>query len=265
MRSIFTLFMVCLITSAGWAQTNKFLSAIDAEVAPNPYLESGTAEWQVFLADSKLDAKVDIQNFDVELLAAAVFHTTNKYRKRHGRTELSFSVPLDIAAQNYLNFYSSNTFNRTDKNAIKLNKAAGFAVRQLGFQPRLVDVVVNKKKLINHNGGSFFYNRLDNETELHLFYGHKDDLKDSAYLPEAVPLYTYRSLAESVVEQNVRYPNGQCLRSRAYSYMSCRIELDERTVHKNQIPTGKVIIIFGGYRTQDYKMRKREARATAAE
>jgi hypothetical protein len=263
MRALLTFSFVCIIVSVGSAQTNKFLSTLDAEVTPNQYLEASEEQWQVFLSDSRLDEEIDVQNFDEELLAAAVFHTINKYRKRHGRTVLSFAPQLDVAAQNYLDFYSANSFNRTEKNSSKLNKAAQFAARQLGFKPKLVDVIVNKQKMIAHNGRSFFYNRHDEETDLHLFYGRRESLKDSTFVPQPIKLHTYRSLAANLVAQNSKYPNGQCVRSRAYSFMACRIEFDKRSLHKNVIPTGKVIMIFGGYRTQDYKVRKREAQATA--
>jgi hypothetical protein len=265
MRSL--LILACIVCGAttSFAQTAKFLKGLDGDLVPNTYLSSEPTEWQVFLSDSRLDEKLDLENLDEELLSAAVFHTMNKLRKRYRREEMQFSAKLDITAQNYLNFYSSYAFQLTDKNTLKLNKAAEFAARQLGFRPRLIDVVVNKQEMVNHNGRPFFYDRHDEETDLHLFYGRKEDLKDSSYVPNPIPAHTYRSLAEQLVLENLKYPNGQYLRSRAYSFMSCRVELDKRTLYKNTLPKANVIFVFGGYRTQDYKARKKEAQATANE
>ncbi len=257
--------IICLKGLVGSSQSTKFLNSIDSTLQPNSYLYNETDEWQVFLADARLDQQVDLLDLDEELLCAAVFHFMNKYRKRYRREPLLYSENLDVLAQNYTSSYTSYSFENTDKNRRKLNKTAQFAARSLGFRPRLVDVAVSKQKLLNYTGRPFFYHRKDTETELHLFYGNKEQLKDTSFIPEPIKTHTYRSLAKNIVSDNLKNSNGQLARSRAYSYMACHLVLEDRSLYKNKIPQANMVIVYGGFRTKDYKMRRKEAMATSEE
>ena len=256
MRKLIVMIWACCLSTAGFAQTTKFLNALDAEKQPNPELVREPVQWQVFLSDSRLDQQVDLLDIDEDLLNAAVFHTINKFRKRFRREPLVFTPELDKLAQNYQDFFSSYSFNKTPRNIAKLNKVAQFAARVLGYRPRLVDVAVEKANMLDYSGRPFFYNRRDEMTDLHLFYGRREDMRDTAYVPEPLVAHTYRSSALEIVRKNFRGSNSQRLRSRAYSHMSVRVQLDDKTLFKNAIPQGNLIFVLGGYRTQDYKMRK---------
>lgn len=68
----------------------------DITVTDSLYVNYNTKE---FLELENLNELIDFENHDVELINAAIFHLTNKERKKKKRTELAFSAELSKAAQ----------------------------------------------------------------------------------------------------------------------------------------------------------------------
>jgi len=98
MKKIILVVVIALIGAMAmplYAQGVKKIAVKNAAVTDSLY----NYDSEEFLKLEKLNEPIDFESPDVEILNAAIFHLTNKERKKKKRSELIFSAELGKAAQ----------------------------------------------------------------------------------------------------------------------------------------------------------------------
>jgi hypothetical protein len=139
-------------------------------------------------------------------------------------------------------FYSAKRYQaRIDKEIrIKGNE-------KLKYNGTLIVSAISSVDAINYNGKKFHYHRGDTWSKLHLFYGERTKLNQIE--ENLIPLHTYESMAESIVDDNLAGFNKKMMKSSAYKDIGVSVSLDYKTLYRSKIPQIKVIIILGGSQT----------------
>jgi len=232
------------------AQVTRFLREMDTTVAPNPYLESNSTDWDAFLSSAAVSQPFDIYAPDNELLSATVFHVINRFRKKKRRPLFIYERSLDKVAANSFEILSRSSFKSEREKVAKLNKVVDVAGRKMGALPGIIDLYASLPSTIEYRGGGWWYKGDDATTEHHLFYGKEDYYeKDSTRVPRPLQFYTYLAFAEKLVRDWAR-KNGAYFRSKTLEFMTCRVAT-EPTSHnrRGNLPYARAIVIFGAYRT----------------
>lgn len=106
-------------------------------------------------------------------------------------------------------------------------------------------------ELVNRKGKKFFYLRdEDNPEGLNLYFGEKPsnkELEEGVDL-EPLPLFTEKELIDQIEKKIKTSKMFRHLRRGNLSFLGLKIELDERTLYKNKIPTARVVILAGARR-----------------
>ncbi|UTW64579.1 hypothetical protein KFE98_10700 [bacterium SCSIO 12741] len=243
------LFVGLTATLYGYGQSRSFVRSLDSNIAPvgNLYLLEGVDHRPLHKSD--LDIPVDPLDIDQEKLNAALFLAINERRKRLHRSSLIYSPTLDILTFQYCSQLSRSKFNPSSANVKRMEKYLYLASRKVGFDLGYITAVTNRVKLMNYNGSKdYFYYSKDTDTDLHLFYGKRTDVRDSSKVLEPVPYHTYNSLARAIIKQSFRGKQARKLRIKQYSRMACWIYPIERSIDGRSIPEAKIMIVLGGSR-----------------
>lgn len=250
MRLVLSIILFGLLFSIQ-AQSKKFRAFVDTiEVETNTLIEGN--DWKTFLNSGQADEELDLLDIDQELLNATLFFVINQQRKKKRRGELFYSEPLYKSAVGYAKYYRSSSFRRTDGNKRKSNKAVTYTAHKHDFKGAFVEVLISKPAMLNKKRLKNFYHdsratRVKGD-DLGLFYGEKRVKGDTT---EQVPIenYTYRSFCEQIVNRWFTGRNRKITKNKALKYASCYVVLDEKSLFKSKIPYAKVIVVFGGFRT----------------
>ncbi len=251
MKVVLGLFLGLLTAIQVSAQSRTYVRNLDSNlyVVVNPYLTEGSD--RIPLSPSDLSTPFDPLNIDQEKLNAAVFMAINEQRRRHRRQPLHYHSKLDILAFQYCSQLSRGKFNPTRSNSRRMEKYLYLASKKVGFGMGYTTVITNRVQLIRYNASKdYFYYRKDTETDLHLFYGHYSQVRDSAAVLEPIPYHTYESLAKAIVKQAFRGKNARKMSLHQYSYLACWIYPIERSIGGRSIPEAKMMIVLGGSRLQ---------------
>ncbi|NVK65476.1 MAG: hypothetical protein HWE22_12870 [Flavobacteriales bacterium] len=118
-------------------------------------------------------------------------------------------------------------------------------------------------KLVNNKGKRFYCDRKAGISSLDLYEGRKPKgltKEEKEELPDPIPLayFTETDLLKQFVRELKRNRVLIDLKRGRYACVGMSIELDERTVHKNRIPTARVVVILGARRLRDLRIKKQE-------
>jgi hypothetical protein len=235
-------------STASSGQSKKFLSKLDTNYIPD------TSWFQLydhesFLSQTIGSKEVDVYDFDPGLLNACVFFTLNQYRLNKKRKAFVYSPELEKVAYNYVQIQSSYKFRYYQNERDKLFKGLETVTKIFGFPGTLVDANAAYPYALNYEGKKdFYYDRKDSVTKTKLYYGKKTKSKDKNTIRELIPNETYLSLAKKIVRKWSSRSDKKRSKSRAYTYMACYVDIDERTLNRRRIPQIKAVQIFGGYR-----------------
>ena len=247
------LLLSLLLYLHGLGQSRTFVRSLDSNLhlVGNPYLleESGRS-----LTLGDLNTPVDPLDIDQEKLNAALFIALNEQRRRMHRSRLIYSPTLDMLAFQYCSELSRAKFNPTAGNVKRMEKYLYLASQKVGFELGYVTAVTNRVKLLNYNASkNHFYYSKDEDTDLHLFYGDRSDVRDSSKVLKPIPYHTYTTLARSIVKQSFKGKQARKLRLKQYTRMACWIYPIERSIGGKSIPEAKIMIVLGGSRLQGIK------------
>ena len=191
---------------------------------------------------------LDIKNIDPDLLNAAVFFRLNKLRKRRRRAPVAFSPQLHILAYNYVTQKHRRKFANLRKNRKYFKKNLLKYTKSVNFKGRLADIAITREYALNYRRHHPFY--YDYRETKNYYYGKKPGTKDSTVEKIPVPCYTYNELADEIIMSLYRSSSNTTLRSGAYEYAGCFVQVDPGTLNRKKIPVVKVMIVFGGFRNR---------------
>lgn len=244
---IITVFFL-IINQNAEAQSKRFLSKLDTSFQPDT-LYYFDYDWKAFYDYEIADIEFDITDYDQDMLIAAVFFATNKYRSSKKKEPLKYSSELHRVAYNYSNINSYRRFINNKKNLSRVLRGLPKICKIFHFKGSLVNANIACPFAIDFNPKKkFYFDRHDEETIAQLFYGRKPKSKYSDKKKVTVPLETYQSFAEKLVKEWQGRKSKRKTKSKAYEYMACYVIVEPKTVRKRRIPRAKAIQIFGGYR-----------------
>ena len=116
-------------------------------------------------------------------------------------------------------------------------------------------------KLVNNHGKRFYCDKKVGISELNLYAGKKPTgltKEEREELPDPTPLnyFTEQEIADQLWKQLRRYRIISDLKRGRYACVGLSVEIDERTLYRNKIPTARVIIIFGARRLKDIRFKQ---------
>ena len=115
-------------------------------------------------------------------------------------------------------------------------------------------------KLVNNHGKKFYCDKKSGVSDLNLYTGKKPTgltKSEKEDLPDPIPLdyFTDQELVERFVRQLNRQKVTRDLKTGRYACVGINVEVDERTLNKNRIPTARIVIILGARRLRDLRLK----------
>jgi hypothetical protein len=205
--------------------------------------------FEEFFASGVADREFTLADTDAELLNAAVFHAVNKMRSQKGKLPFQHSPELQKLVNVYLSKVENKSFVSGEAIRKKFLKSILKDAKERGFKGTLVDLNALQTQGIAYNNKTFFYNKKDVSTDLHLFYGERPAKTDKNQEREAIPFYTYKTFAESAVAQLLKLDEENKVTSKAYKFSVCVLQWDYNSLYKSRIPQIKMLQIVGGFQT----------------
>ena len=216
------------------------ISSIEKVVATEDqydYLSEGSARLNtLFLSKAKSISRArpdELQQSKTLMLLAGLATTTWKG-----------SQYVDSKKWNSLSIHFKRAFNRTTS---KFN-----FTKEISFRIQLV----------NTNGRKFYHDIKPGLIGHNLYEGKKPTgltKAEKEELPDPVPLDFFSEI--KLVDQFVRQLNRQKiprdLKAGRYACVGINVEIDERTLGENKVPTARVVVIFGARRLRDLRIKQR--------
>ena len=205
--------------------------------------------FEEFFASGVADKEFTLADTDAELLNAAVFHAVNEMRSQKGKLPFQYSPELQKLVNVYLSKVENKSFISGEAIGKKFAKSILKDAKEKGFKGTLVDLNAVQTQAIAYNNKTFFYNKKDVSTDLHLFYGERPAKTDKNQEREAIPFYTYKTFAENAVAQLLKLDEENKVTSKAYKFSACVLQWDYNSLYKSRIPQIKMLQIVGGFQT----------------
>ena len=210
----------------------------------NPYFQKG----EVFSPVTGSE-EINIDKLDTNLLSALIINNINTYRAKRKKNLLAYSPGLDLIAYNYLEIFSPKKFDGRSYDADKINKPLKEVISKTGFKGRIAHLQSHHLPIVDYRGKkAFYYNKRDDETSLKLYSGHKKNSRDTTIIQVPLPLLTYDQFADFALKKIIKGKGKVSIYSKAYTHVSCRVLIIEKTLFRKKIPQAVVIVVYGGKR-----------------
>jgi hypothetical protein len=187
---------------------------------------------------------------DYELLNQLVLEKINSKRAKKHATEIASHKVLGEVASFYTNTYVLRKFENSEDNRLFIKKKIRKICKAHGYDPRLTTFTINTLNAIRYTRRSYYYDKEENESELHLYYGdHKPTKKEKqaeSYKPEAMKLYSYEEIANLIAEQLIKSSGRLKTLNTAYSQIGLSCAVEPRSIGGRKIPQLKIIMLLGG-------------------
>ena len=246
--SAFRIFLVTLswglsVTCAGQSVNDKPEKQVVAVLTCNtafPDAMYETMDWKAFINSELAKRVIDYQFIDYNLLNAAVFYYTNKFRDTRHMPSLLFSHELrDAAVFHCLEMVNRKFYAHVDPHMPTMQNPLKRA-QYFKFPSETVGENIAQQFLIDYPDDNGF--RAEGEGN-HLSYFFTDGKKKDT----PIRSYSYGAFAEQIVRQWIQSPQHQKnMLSKDYSFMGCGIYADKHTITKTSIPAAYGTQDFGG-------------------
>lgn len=244
--SRFWILYFLLIGHLGWTQP-PLLKDLDTSALPHPLI--GKTNQNDFLSDAKSREKLNPYEFDEAFFEARIFALANRQRKRRARKAVEFSPYLYRMCDQYLKKVTKSVY-YSDEKSYRLNKYIKRLIRQMNYKKGWVKVEGCRFPLINLTSNTYYYDPLDEETEIHYFYGHKPFRGDSIKEKKPVELSTYSYITEKTWKRNILSSIRNYINQKGIKYFACKVMIDRNTLNCSRIPTATIILILAANRTE---------------
>lgn len=110
--------------------------------------------------------------------------------------------------------------------------------------------------LVDNFGMKFYYDRSGLNGGLNLYSGTRPKSAEEREEHDPVPLvfFSERVLVEKFMREIRRKRILPDLKRGGFSFVGVSIKIDQNTLHRNRIPTGRVVVVFGARRMKDLKI-----------
>lgn len=141
----------------------------------------------------------------------------------------------------------------------KLSKHFKRSSNRCASRFNLMKEVSFRVSLIDNHGKRFYYDRLGSEGGLNLYSGTKPRGTKEREETEQIPLESFSE--EELIEQFVRQVSRKRilsdLKRGRIAYAGLSVQIDERSLYKNRIPTARIVLIVGARRLKDIRVKKK--------
>lgn len=248
MKYLSCLFILFLHFTSG-AQVKKFISNLDTNLTcKNAYIDQYD-DYEAFFSSGVSDMELNPYDVDQDLLNATVFFMMNKVRKKRHRSKFDHCKGLALISHNFIKQFSVFKFRRLKNNNARVSKILPMAFREVHIKKGLSRGIVEMPYLVDYKWGkSFHYDEDDTETDLKMYYGTDVDPEEGE-VKTPIPMHTYTSFADRLVNNMFVGFTSRYMRSKSYSMAACYVEVDQKSIHKkHKIPRARAIILLSGKR-----------------
>jgi hypothetical protein len=250
MRFIFIISLSALLLQVS-AQTKRFKLWMDTvQMEENSYFEQ--YDYKSFFVLGETQDQIDFENIDQELLDACVFYAINKNRKKLHRKQLTHSQELYKTASVYTQYSSSYAFDGDKRDIKNADKVIKYFAMKNDFNCAQLNTTVTLCQLMDKKPlQKFHYNRKkdkNEESDLGLYKRSVKRINDSTVVREELNPMTYVQFAEYITRYYIKR-QLRTMRSKAWTSASCSVIVDPRTLHKNKLPSAKIVYVLAGQRT----------------
>lgn len=241
------IFLLSIQTFFG--QSKKFKKFADTtKVEVNPYLSS-TSYNEFISSTPEVNDVLDLENINQNLLNATVFYTFNKMRQKKRRVEIELSKSLFEAANVYGYYYRSSSFKPSEYNSRKAKKAIKYINKKNDYHVHYINTFLNKSIVFDKSRFRNFYHDKNQEEGDGYYYGIKPKRGDTIQEIEPIPLYTYLTFAEQLVNDFFSGASNRISKNKAITLGACYVFISEENVNKSYLPFARVLFVLGGKRT----------------
>jgi hypothetical protein len=116
-------------------------------------------------------------------------------------------------------------------------------------------------RLVNNNGKKFYCDKNAEISVLNLYSGKKPtgltkEEKEEQSDPIPLEYFSEQELMDQFVKELNKQKILRDLKSGRYACVGVNVEIDERTLNRNRIPTARVVIVFGARRLRDLRIKE---------
>ena len=262
MRKIIFIFSFLFSAFLSEAQL-KFLADIDTNYITNGYYSDST-DFTELITNSKWQEEFLPAEYDQDFLNAAVCGYINQLRKKRSAKPLAFSKELYTICFNFLNYFSSQSFQYNSEKNEKYNKLAKKSAKKIHYPKGIIKTVIFRAPAVQYKTGEFYFDEEDETTSLKLFYGTKPVKKEteSEKMPELKPVltYTFQSFFSYFFKNNLKAKYNALIHSKQYSSLACYLLVEKNTVNKKRIPQVSCMCIFGADRLKEVSKAERASK-----
>jgi len=236
----FVLLIVVFIGFSGVSETPAYKPLINKNLE-NEYLNSYNTK--SFFEAKLSDAKIELDNIDLELINATLFFNINKKRGKGRKKEFRNSPELNNTCKSIVEKYSGSSLKRLRWKEHRIEKIVKKQSPQYNFNGSYTDVVVDFLPLLKiRDKQKYIYNNEQSDEDI--FFFSKNKKSTLPYKP--IPHHTYQSLIESILKRSGVMRGSSQIRNKGFSELGCYISIEQQTPKK--IPYAKMVWIVGGYR-----------------
>lgn len=120
----------------------------------------------------------------------------------------------------------------------------------------LIAAVSFRISLVDNAGLRFYYDRNGPENAPNLFQGKRQEFtvhEEDEEEPVPLRFFTQEELVKRFLHELRKHPVYGELKSGVYVGAAISVEIDKNTLHKNKIPTARVVVVFGARRLRYLK------------
>ena len=223
----------------------KLLRGLDSTIVEqNHYL--ARYDLNSFRASGLSEEKIDPENIDLELAAAAIFFKLNEWRTKKRKAAFREHSQLEKVAHSYTNYYKRYRFKKTVQNQYRLTRTLNRVPKYLILDFAFLEGFVLLSPIIDYERGNYYYNEELGSSEHDFYFGNFSN--DDDFEEKPIESITYSEFAQRALDQMIRSRFGTMLRSKGYELASVSIAKVNSKYRKRYIPAVKVTCLIGAYR-----------------
>lgn len=237
--------LCCCAVFVGYGQTSVFRSEIESILHSTDNISS----------ISEVRAGTEQFNFFTENLHALreLYYAEISLSSRREKYKIQHSEILEKLSEAATKAWKGSQYADKDKwNALKKHFKRAKLKMTTNFN--LFETYSFTIPLTNAKGRKFHYRRNTPKGEQYLFFGKRKVVKNEETESEPLPFFTQAELIEKLMDKLNRNGSAAKIRKGIYRFVGISIELNERSLYKNAIPTARVVVFFGANRMQQVRV-----------
>lgn len=249
MRNALTTLLIC-ISFLSWGQSRLFVLEAEKQIQK----KDSYSEIESVLPSS------DVYDFVSEgnLRLNGLFLSSIKGFSKNHPDELTKSNTLTKLAEIATSSWKGSQY--SDKKKWKgIAKHFRRAFEKSSSKFNHTEQISFRVPLVDKGKNGFYFDRKGSEGGLNLYKGKRpksrvdEDGDDIEQIP--LELMTEQDLIEKFEREIKRSGWFTNLKRGRYSYVGLSVEIDEKTLYKNRIPTARIVVVLGARRLRDVRVK----------